>query len=120
MVDWVMRVLGLDHSSAETLIVVGRKITHFCFYGFVALIGMRLALKNGAATKFAIFSGLFAALAFATFDESRQSTEPDRGGSAWDVALDMSGAATTLAVACAIARREKAIGPNTLSNSSKL
>lgn len=120
MVDWVMRVLGLEKASAETLIVVARKVTHFCFYGFVALVGMALARKNGAATKLALAAGLLSALAFASFDESRQSTEPDRGGSAWDVLLDMSGAVTTLAIAYSLTRRGEANGPKGTRNSSKL
>jgi VanZ family protein len=120
MVDWLIHVTGFDRATAGSIVVLARKTTHFCFYGFVAFVGLKLAIRNGATLKIALATGLLAALSFAAFDEARQSNEPDRGGSAWDVMLDMSGATAAMVVAGSLLRRKSADGPMHGKNSSTL
>lgn len=101
MVDWVMRHFGFARGTAETLIVGVRKAIHFTFYGLVASVALAAATKNGAARNRAVIAALLTTFVFAGFDELRQSTQPDRTGSPWDVLLDLTGGSVAVGVLCA-------------------
>jgi VanZ family protein len=98
MVHFFTAYLHLDEATAEHVVVVIRKTIHVCFYGFLAFTAWRAAgqaqLRRGSLLLFA--AG--AALIVASFDELRQTTQMGRGGSAWDVLLDMVGACAALAL----------------------
>jgi VanZ family protein len=120
MVAWVMHAFSWSQHTAESVIVVCRKIGHFTFYGVIALAGFAVALKNGSARKACLAAGLLTALSCATFDEMRQSTQVDRTGSIWDVALDMAGASTALLGLSRLPKPKKAGSPKAAKNSSTL
>lgn len=102
MLAWVRHVFHLSPHAAEILVVSARKAVHFTFYAFVALVGLATALRNGTRGRRAFAVALLLALLFAAFDEIRQSAMPDRGGSGWDVMLDMAGAGVAVLVASAV------------------
>lgn len=85
--------LGVSLQTAETLVVLGRKAVHFMFYGVFAAAAVRAAEAAGAGRRVALWSGVGFALLHALFDEARQSSFPNRTGSAWDVLLDAAGMA---------------------------
>lgn len=105
MVVWTKTVLHLEPSTAETVVHYIRKTIHFSYYGLVGLTAAIATLFGGlnngeldpSKTKHesvieAWQRGLLFALTVASFDELRQSTQPGRNGSIFDVVLDMSGA----------------------------
>ncbi len=98
MIEWFMRTFGYSHINAEHVVVAVRKIIHVSFYAAVATVGARTMLANGANRRTALKAGAQFALSFASFDELRQSTMPNRQGSFWDVLLDMAGAVLALVV----------------------
>lgn len=102
MIEWVRHVLHLSAHAAEILIVAVRKAIHFTFYAIVAVVGLTAAVRNGARGRRVFVVALLFALLFAVFDEVRQSALPDRGGSGWDVMLDMAGAGIALLGASAV------------------
>jgi VanZ family protein len=120
MIDWASKVFGLDRNTAETIIIAIRKTGHFCGYALIASVGFAMALQNGAVRKICFIGGIVTALTFAIFDEVRQSTQVDRGGSAWDVALDMSGATCALGGISLLGAKKRAVRPKTARTSSTL
>ncbi len=82
-----------------------RKTAHFIGYAILALLALhafRLSFDRPlawlAAASFAL------ALAVAAVDESRQAASADRTGALSDVALDLTGAASALALASVVRR----------------
>ena len=92
MDDWWSRH-GLSSAQAEALTLAFRKTVHLAFYGTVGWTGLRAARAAGAAPAEAVRTGMLTALAVASFDELRQSGYANRTGSAYDVLLDLAGAA---------------------------
>jgi VanZ family protein len=107
MVDWVMHAFGFDHSTAENVVVAFRKTVHFTFYATVAATAFVAALRNDAARRACFALALATTGAYASFDELRQSTQPDRVGSAWDVLLDLTGASAALVVVGLVSAKSK-------------
>jgi VanZ family protein len=98
----------LPDASAATLASVHfllRKGAHVGGYGVLAFLTWRalLASTRTAALRPALLA-LAWVLAVAAFDEIRQASSPVRTGSAWDVALDLSGGVLALALALAYTR----------------
>ena len=120
MVDWVMQTFGWNRDESETAILVVRKSIHFTFYGSIAITAFATPLKNGGAKHIGVIAALLTTLAYATFDEVRQSTQPDRTGSAWDVLLDMTGGSVALVIVSAVMHKKSARGPNAARKSSTL
>ncbi len=98
MVHWAMAHLHWNQAYAEEIVAIVRKTIHFMFYGLVGFTAWRAAgqmqAKRPEQFKFAIG----AALILASFDELRQTTQMGRGGSLWDVLLDLAGASAALLV----------------------
>lgn len=120
MVAWVIRTFGWNAQTAETVIIAARKTTHVCFYGFVAAVALAAMVKNGVPRQSGWIAALIITLTYASFDEIRQSTQPDRTGSAWDVLLDLSGGSMSLLALSAVARSKKAGSPKPARKSSTL
>lgn len=107
MIDWVVSHFHLPEEIAHTIVFIVRKSVHFLFYGFLGLAaclsarigraGMHRLLERADAWGATSF-GMICTLFVATFDEARQTTQPGRTGSAYDVVLDLSGAAAFLTV----------------------
>ncbi len=85
----ILERLGLSHAMAQALLMPLRKTIHFCFFGFVAWLGLKASKIEPLASKVA---GLATALSFASFDELHQMGFASRSASIYDVALDMAGA----------------------------
>ena len=92
MIRWLVSVTHWSPGRAEAIVHYFRKGIHLSAYGFIALCLFQGAVVGKATRLVAILFGLLVVLCFACFDEMRQTTAPNRTGSAWDVALDMSGA----------------------------
>ena len=120
MVEWVIEHLGLGQHAAEVFVVGLRKTIHFSFYGAIAATGYLAALKNGATKPNCYWAAGWTALAYACFDELRQSTQIDRGGSALDVLLDMAGAGATVLLIAALGKAKTGRRPKTSENSTTL
>ncbi len=120
MVDWVMRTFGWNQETSESAILVMRKCIHFGFYAFVAMTAFAAPLKNGARRRTAIVASLLTTLSFASFDEMRQTTQPGRTGSGWDVLLDMAGATFALVLVSIISARKSSQRPKGARKSSTL
>ncbi|HVT14338.1 MAG TPA: VanZ family protein [Fimbriimonadaceae bacterium] len=120
MVSWVMRHLHLGQHAAEVLVIAVRKTIHFTFYGFVTLMGLVTATRNGSAGKVCAVAALLTTLAYASFDELRQSSQPDRTGSAWDVLLDLTGGSVALGAVYALRTTKPDVRPKPVSKSSTL
>ena len=96
---------GADAELIATAHFAIRKAAHFIGYAILALLALRAfrlsfdrPLAWLAAASFAL------ALAVAAVDESRQAASADRTGALSDVALDLTGAASALALARAFRR----------------
>ena len=82
----------LHWRTMHTINLWVRKAAHFAEYAVLAILACRAILIS-----FATSLGRIAALALllvlfvATADETHQAFTPSRGGSPWDVALDLSG-----------------------------
>ncbi|MFI5386846.1 MAG: VanZ family protein [Fimbriimonadales bacterium] len=120
MIDWVMRAFHFDQETAENAVLVFRKTVHFTFYSVVAASAFATAVQNGAARRICFVAALLTTFAYAGFDEMRQSTQPDRNGSIWDVMLDMSGGCAALIVVNLVTARRAAGGPKNARRSSTL
>lgn len=92
MQKWLISVFQLPQDQAETIIHWLRKTIHFVAYGSVGYCLFRSAIAGRSSKKRAILFSLLMVLCLASFDELRQTTAPNRTGSAWDVTLDMTGA----------------------------
>lgn len=100
-----MRWFALDSAQADLFVLAVRKAIHFCFYGLTAWLTWKAAREGGADDRSALWAGLGYAASLAVFDEFRQSSSPVRSGSAWDVLLDLAGAAFFLWLAGRSARQ---------------
>jgi VanZ family protein len=82
-----------------------RKAAHLVEYAILSLIALR-ALRRSFDHSFAWHATacLVLVLAVAVVDESRQARSALRTGARSDVALDVAGAATALAIACGVRR----------------
>lgn len=108
MIRWLREVVGLDQANAELVAVVIRKTIHFVFYGLVGLFAWLTARSHGLredSRACALYAWGYT-LVLAAFDETRQSTQVGRGGSLWDVLLDMAGAISMVLIAQTIVRRK--------------
>ena len=98
---------GYNDAQAHEITIIFRKTVHFTFYGSVGLassiVGWRATEREGDAVR----TGLLAALSLASFDELRQAAFANRTGSAWDVLLDMAGAATFIGLSRWLAQRKR-------------
>ncbi len=92
MLSIAQNMLHLTPAQAHTVIFFVRKSIHLSFYGTLGWTGFRLALASGSRVRWCFLFGLAITLAFACFDEGRQSFFPDRTASVFDVMLDCSGA----------------------------
>lgn len=120
MVEWVIRHLHFDRHAAEVAVIAFRKTVHVTFYGLVTLIGLMTAARNGSAGRACVMAALLTTLAYATFDELRQSSQPDRTGSAWDVLLDLAGGSAALGAVYALRTTKPADRPKSVQKSSTL
>ncbi len=85
--------------TLRTISVWTRKLAHFFEYAVLALLACR-AIWLSIETSLGRIAALALALVLfvATADETHQVFAPKRGGSAWDVALDMSGGIASIFV----------------------
>jgi len=110
MVHFFMTYFHWEQSHAEYAVVIIRKTIHVCFYGLLAYSAFRAAGQAGLKRSAWVLFALGAALIVASFEETRQTTQVGRGGSFWDVLLDMSGAGAALLLANSIgAKRPKQV-----------
>ena len=94
-----------DAESVATLHLAIRKAAHFVEYAILALLALRafrISLDRPLAWLAA--ASLVLALVVAVVDESRQAAAAERTGALSDVALDMGGAASALALATVVRR----------------
>jgi VanZ family protein len=96
---------GADAESVAAVHFSIRKAAHFVEYAILALLALR-AFRSRSSRPLAwlVAASFVLALAVAVVDESRQAAAVGRTGALSDVALDMSGAATALALAGATRR----------------
>lgn len=92
MISFLTEYLGIDPDTAMKILIVVRKLLHFCFYGLLAGIALRGLGLCGAAPAWAAISAFGWAACHAVFDEWRQLSAPGRTGAWTDVLLDLSGA----------------------------
>jgi len=97
---------GFSVSDMYRLLYGIRKMAHVVEYALLAVLILR-ALWIGSLRSLLQSLGLTLALvaAMAIADESRQSTSAARGGSSWDVGLDVSGAFLAVAIVLLIQSR---------------
>ena len=101
----------LDWRTAHAINTWARKSAHFVEYAVLAFLACR-AIWLSIETSL----GRIAALAWvlvlfvATADETHQAFEPTRGGSPWDVALDVSGGLAAVFLFVAIRRFSRGTG----------
>lgn len=101
----------LDWRTAQAINNWTRKAAHFVEYAVLALLACR-AIWLSIETSL----GRIAALAWvlvlfvATADETHQAYEPTRGGSPWDVALDVTGGLAAIILFLAIRRFSRGAG----------
>ncbi len=110
MIAWAIRVLHMGRDQAETAVHIFRKSIHISAYGIVGLSLFRGAIAGRTAKPQAVLFAMLIVLCFASFDELRQTTAPNRTGSAWDVALDMTGALIFTLIAAAFVRSQPSKG----------
>ena len=95
LVNWAFADWALEHQ--QDLLTVIRKLAHVAEYAmFALLVGRAITLAFEIRMRFVIAGTLVAALALAAGDEFRQALSPQRTGTAFDVALDVSGALVAL------------------------
>ena len=117
MVRWLMALTHIPKDQAEQVVHIFRKTIHVCAYGVVGFSLFRAALAGRARNSTAIGFAMLMVLCIASFDEIRQTTAPNRTGSAWDVALDMTGASSFVFIAWLFLRRSKK-GPHSTPKSA--
>jgi len=120
LINWLMQTFGWDQQTAENIDLVIRKTIHFSFYGLVATTAFLTPIKNGSLRSIGIIAALLTTLAYSSFDEFRQSSQPNRNGSAWDVALDMSGGSAALILVTLLGAGKSVGGPKPARRSSTL
>lgn len=107
MVHWLMSVTSLAREQAETIVHFFRKGIHLGAYGIVGMCLFRGGIAGRAIRSKALLFAMSTVLCLASFDELRQTTAPNRTGSAWDVTLDMTGALLFIVVAAALLKPKK-------------
>lgn len=90
---WVTTYLHLSQADAETLVHWVRKTIHFTWYGLLGLTARNAAASAGEKPLVAARFSLLLTALVASFDELRQASQPGRTSSAYDVLLDLAGAA---------------------------
>ncbi len=107
LLAWLFPAADADSLAAAHFVI--RKAAHVAEYAILALLGLR-ALQTSFERSFAwlAVASLLFALAVAAIDESRQAASAQRTGAVSDVALDLAGAASALAIAAAV-RRHNAV-----------
>jgi VanZ family protein len=94
-----------DAVSVATMHLAIRKAAHFVEYAILALLALRAFRMNfDRPLAWLAAASLLFALVVAVVDESRQAAAADRTGALSDVALDMGGAISALALASAVQR----------------
>ncbi len=111
MINWFTH-LGLTLDQANGLTHIFRKTVHFSFYGSVGITGAFAARRIDLNVHRSASIGLGIVLLIAGFDELRQSSQPGRTGSAYDVLLDMTGAVVFVTLALWIQGRKKSQVPS--------
>lgn len=101
----------VPYAQLEELHFLLRKSAHAVVYGIEGLLAFHAirGTRPGFRGPWAM-GALTIALAVASADELRQSRYAARTGTAWDVLLDVAGAAVALAIASVVARRRAAPG----------
>jgi VanZ family protein len=96
---------GADAESVAAVHFSIRKTAHVVEYAILALLALRaFRSSSGRSLAWLAAASLVFALAIAAIDESRQAAAAERTGALSDVALDMGGAVTALALASATRR----------------
>jgi len=96
----------VDADSVQAVNFAIRKSAHFAEYAILALLALRAFRSSfDRPPTWLATASLLLTLAVAGVDELRQAAAPDRTGALPDVALDITGAASALAVANAVRRR---------------
>jgi VanZ family protein len=107
---WLRLLFGGEVPDAVHFAI--RKAAHVVEYAILAALGwraLRRTLTFGRSAQAAAGGALGVAFVVAVTDETLQSLSPLRTGSAWDVLLDLSGAALAVGIAAAASlRREEA------------
>ena len=94
-----------DAEWIATVHLAIRKAAHFAEYAILALLALRAFRINfDRPLGWLAAASLVLTLVVAVVDESRQAAAADRTGALSDVALDMGGAASALALARAVRR----------------
>lgn len=97
---------GADAESVAAVNFAIRKTAHLVEYAILALLALRsFGLSFDRPPAWLAAASLMLTLAVAVVDESRQAAAADRTGAVSDVALDITGAASALALASAVRRR---------------
>lgn len=96
ILKWLLSWLPLKQAQLNQLHVYVRKaFGHFGNYGFLFFLWFRAFREQpGSFPGRAFFWSMILCLAVALIDEGHQALFVTRGSSLWDVALDLSGAAT--------------------------
>ena len=90
-----------------------RKTAHFTEYAILALLTVRATVSLGMASRATrLLPAIGVVLLIASLDECRQSFEPSRTSSVYDVALDLVGGITATAAAWIYLLRSKAGRPH--------
>jgi len=87
------QAMQMDARTAETLVLIIRKGVHVSCYGTLAALVFPVIPRE---RRHRWLGAALAALAFAAFDEMRQSLTPGRTGSLIDIGWDMLGIALAL------------------------
>jgi VanZ family protein len=92
LIDWLLP--DISQEASELIQFYIRKTVHLAEYALLAVLIMRGLLAGGRPgfSRMALVAIVLAS-AFAAADETRQSLSATREGSAWDVAIDGTGAA---------------------------
>ena len=111
LLPWLEWLLGdLEPRRIYRIYAAIRKSAHVVEYGILAMLTFRAALlavnRNRIAT--ACWAAIFIVAALATADEIRQAFSPVRGGSPYDVLIDIAGGLVALAGTIWISRRFRA------------
>lgn len=96
---WLVENLQWTQAQAEFAVHFFRKTVHFVFYGTLALLVYGWLHRQPHQKQNPIVIAILFVICIAAYDETRQFGTPGRSGSALDVALDLAGASTFLALA---------------------
>lgn len=99
MFTFFTQTLGINPTTAESLVFVVRKSVHIGCYGVLAALIFQLMPKDKPARW---LGAALAAMTFAGFDERRQTQVPGRTGTAWDLLWDMLGVVLALGLVIGI------------------